>query len=136
MPICNGIRRYRNLMMKQCRLQQQVKAEGREHLRVTSVTKGNHQRKRKKFRPEHNKQRFRKNFAALLEEEMLSRKTTNIKESPYMAARAPEPKIPARHFCAICGFYSKYTCIRCGTRYCSIKCRDVHNDTRCLKWTV
>ncbi|VDM95686.1 unnamed protein product [Thelazia callipaeda] len=86
-------------------------------------------RKRKKFKVEHRKQRFRKNFSALVEETLSTTgKMTGF--DAYEAARALPSRIPPRHFCAGCGFFAKYSCIRCGTRYCSISCRDLHNDTR------
>ncbi|KAK6113826.1 HIT zinc finger family protein [Brugia pahangi] len=93
-------------------------------------------KKRKKFKVEYFKQRFRKNFSALVEEETLSKSMEISGFDAYNAARAPPSCIPPRQFCAACGFFSKYTCLRCGVRYCSISCRDLHNDTRCLKWTV
>lgn len=67
----------------------------------------------------------------------------------YSSAAAPAPdrvtdassgkvliKIPARHFCSVCGFKAPYTCITCGNRYCSVPCLGTHRDTRCLKWTA
>ncbi|VDO07684.1 unnamed protein product [Brugia timori] len=98
-------------------------------------------KKRKKFKVEYFKQRFRKNFSALVEEETvlvlafniffkLSKSMEISGFDAYNAARAPPSCIPPRQFCAACGFFSKYTCLRCGVRYCSISCRDLHNDTR------
>ncbi|VDM49758.1 unnamed protein product [Toxocara canis] len=54
----------------------------------------------------------------------------------YSAARAPPSRYPPRRFCAVCGFFSNYTCIRCGARYCSVKCRDLHNDTRLTQFFI
>ncbi|XP_077987981.1 zinc finger HIT domain-containing protein 1-like [Glandiceps talaboti] len=89
-------------------------------------------KKKKKTRGDHFKQRFRKNFNALLEEEHL-----NMPEPPnYITACVPPSKFPERKFCAVCGFPSNYTCISCGSRYCCVKCLATHQDTRCLKWTV
>ncbi|XP_036381501.1 zinc finger HIT domain-containing protein 1 isoform X1 [Megalops cyprinoides] len=89
-------------------------------------------KKRKKTRGDHFKQRFRKNFQALLEEENLS-----MSEGPnYLTACAPPSKFPQRHFCAVCGFPSSYTCVSCGARYCCVRCLGTHHETRCLKWTV
>ena len=82
---------------------------------------------------EHLKQRFRKNFPQLLEEDQ----TVHRPEPPnYISARAPASNYPARHFCAVCGFFSNYTCVTCGTRFCSVKCQSVHKETRCLKFTA
>lgn len=36
--------------------------------------------------------------------------------------------------CSICGNNAKYRCVRCETRYCSIKCGDLHNETRCSSY--
>ncbi|XP_070537937.1 zinc finger HIT domain-containing protein 1-like [Ptychodera flava] len=89
-------------------------------------------KKKKKTRGDHFKQRFRKNFNALLEEEQL-----NMPEPPnYVTANVPASKFPERKFCAVCGFPSNYTCVSCGARYCCVKCLATHQDTRCLKWTV
>ena len=90
--------------------------------------------KAKKIRKksDHFKHKVKKNFAALLEEEQLS-----MKDGPnYLSACVPPSNNPARHFCAVCGFPSPYTCVTCGSRYCSVKCLGTHQDTRCLKWTA
>lgn len=89
-------------------------------------------KRRKRLKTEPFKLRCRKNFAALLEEE-----AQNFAEDRnYLTAQVPPPRYPARHFCAVCGFKSDYTCVQCGARYCSVKCYGVHKDTRCLKWTA
>ncbi|XP_045080553.1 olfactory receptor 1D4-like [Coregonus clupeaformis] len=42
----------------------------------------------------------------------------------------PEPsKLPQRHFCAVCGFPSPYTCISCGARYFCVHCLGTHHET-------
>uniref|UniRef100_L7M6M0 HIT-type domain-containing protein n=1 Tax=Rhipicephalus pulchellus TaxID=72859 RepID=L7M6M0_RHIPC len=78
------------------------------------------------------KARFKRNFNALLEEHQ----TSNPEPPNYSHANVPPSKLPPRHFCAVCGFQSNYTCVSCGSRYCSVKCLGVHRDTRCLKWTA
>ncbi|XP_066266156.1 zinc finger HIT domain-containing protein 1-like [Branchiostoma lanceolatum] len=89
-------------------------------------------KKKKKTRGDHFKQRFRKNFQTLLEEEQLS-----IRGGPnYLTAQVPPSEYPERKFCAVCGFPSNYTCVTCGARYCCVRCLGTHQDTRCLKWTV
>ncbi|KAL4659943.1 zinc finger HIT domain-containing protein 1 [Arapaima gigas] len=89
-------------------------------------------KKRKKTRGDHFKLRFRKNFQALLEEENLS-----VSEGPnYLTACAGPSELPQRHFCAVCGFPSNYTCVSCGARYCGVRCLGTHQETRCLKWTL
>ncbi|KAG8238240.1 hypothetical protein J437_LFUL018185 [Ladona fulva] len=74
---------------------------------------------------------FKKSFAQLIEEEK-----TYIQEHNYISAQAPPSQFPERHFCSVCGFPSNYTCIPCGSRYCSVRCLGTHLDTRCLKWTA
>lgn len=78
------------------------------------------------------KVRFKKQFNALLEEHQAS-----TPDPPnYGSANVPPSRLPARHFCAVCGFPSDYTCVCCGSRYCCVKCLGTHQDTRCLKWTT
>uniref|UniRef100_K7GGG3 Zinc finger HIT-type containing 1 n=3 Tax=Cryptodira TaxID=8464 RepID=K7GGG3_PELSI len=89
-------------------------------------------KKKKKTRGDHFKLRFRKNFQALLEEQNLS-----TSEGPnYLTACAAPSSLPQRHFCAVCGLPSHYTCVSCGARYCCVRCLGTHQETRCLKWTV
>ncbi|XP_072255368.1 zinc finger HIT domain-containing protein 1 isoform X1 [Pyxicephalus adspersus] len=91
-------------------------------------------KKKKKTRGDHFKQRFRKNFQALLEEQVGNLSTN---EGPnYLTACAPASNFPQRHFCSVCGFPSNYCCVSCGARYCWVKCLGTHQETRCLKWTV
>jgi len=52
----------------------------------------------------------------------------------YLSIVAGPSRYPARHFCSVCSFFSKYTCIRCGMYYCSLKCSDIHRETRCVKF--
>ncbi|XP_072034092.1 zinc finger HIT domain-containing protein 1-like [Amphiura filiformis] len=107
---------------------------GNKKLPQFDVTEANtgQQKKKRKTRGDHFKQRFRKTFHLLVEEEQLS-----VIEPPnYLTACVPPSKFPERRFCAICGFPSNYTCVSCGARYCCVKCLGTHQDTRCLKWTV
>lgn len=91
-------------------------------------------RKMKRKNGDYVKAKYRKNFLQLLEEDRITFDETN--EPCYSSAQAPESKQPERHFCAVCGFPSNYTCTVCGTRYCCIRCLGIHQDTRCLKWTA
>lgn len=91
-------------------------------------------RKAKRKTGEYMKAKYRKNFGQLLEEDRQFYQETNA--PCYFSAQAPSSKLPERHFCAVCGFPSNYTCTSCGTRYCCIRCLGVHQDTRCLKWTA
>jgi len=89
--------------------------------------------KRRKFRPPDYYKKYRKNISQMIEEDIQRREDGNCR---YIAAQAPPSKLPARHFCNVCGFPSTYTCVQCGVKYCSIKCYSTHQDTRCLKWTA
>lgn len=89
-------------------------------------------RKRKTKGPDYFKAKYRKTFLQLLEED----KALHPDAPNYMSAQASPSKLPCRHFCAVCGLFSNYTCTACGARYCCIKCLRTHQDTRCLKWTA
>ncbi|KAL4568401.1 hypothetical protein LXL04_024012 [Taraxacum kok-saghyz] len=52
------------------------------------------------------------------------------------AAVGPPSSTSRRDFCTVCGFSAKYTCVRCGMRFCAARCQNVHNDTRCLKFVA
>lgn len=71
------------------------------------------------------------NLAQLIDED-------SKKNAPnYHSAVAPSPEkfnLPRRHFCSVCGFEGKYTCVTCGSRFCSINCQGTHKETRCMKW--
>ena len=81
----------------------------------------------------------------------------------YLRAEQGPPRFEApRRYCSVCGFTStcvgsvlglsvaldtetdkhvcfaprRYTCPRCGMRYCGVRCAAVHTETRCLKFTV
>jgi len=90
-------------------------------------------KKKKRQRSEdYYKQKFRRNLGQLVEEDLLTRP-----DGPnYMTAEAPESRYPKRNFCAVCGNFSEYTCVQCGTRFCRAKCLQMHNETRCMKWTA
>ncbi|CBQ72758.1 conserved hypothetical protein [Sporisorium reilianum SRZ2] len=49
----------------------------------------------------------------------------------WRSARSTPSSKPGRKYCSICGYHGDLACIRCGHRYCSRKCRDVHDETRC-----
>jgi zinc finger HIT domain-containing protein 1 len=74
--------------------------------------------------------KYRKTFQQLLEED----RQLNPDGPNYATAQAPPTNFPERHFCAVCGFPSNYTCTACGTRFCCLKCQATHQDTRCLKF--
>ncbi len=74
-----------------------------------------------------------KGFKDWLEESELDRLPEG--EPSYLTAAAGPPKTrSARKLCSVCGVFSNYTCTRCGTKFCSIRCHTVHSETRCLKF--
>lgn len=113
-------------------------------------SRSNRNAKTKRKNAEYIKARYRKSFVQLLEDEdrVSSGRhygVVNLASSDdaaadqrvtYVSASAPASMLPERHFCAVCGFPSVYTCTSCGTRYCCIRCLATHRDTRCLKWTA
>lgn len=90
--------------------------------------------KRKARTTEYYKQRFRKTIDQLLDEDA-GADEEGEETVGYLAAQVPESRRPSRFLCAVCGFPSSYTCVTCGTKYCSLRCLETHQDTRCLKWT-
>lgn len=42
----------------------------------------------------------------------------------WSSARSGPSAVPGRKYCSICGYHGDLTCIRCGHRYCSRRCRD------------
>ncbi|KAK5965207.1 HIT zinc finger [Trichostrongylus colubriformis] len=86
-------------------------------------------KRRRKFRA----RRFRNFISALDEANQKYRKNKRLYRA-FFKATAPAPKVDGRKFCAPCGDFGIYSCIRCGTPYCSIPCRDIHMDTRCERW--
>lgn len=62
--------------------------------------------------------------------------TNHLDDNPaayqkYLSAAAAPSPYPSRKRCAICGYNSQGSCIRCGTEYCSLQCDRVHLETRC-----
>lgn len=96
-----------------------------------------------KRRKTNNKKKVRKfdapaantTFAILLEESGLY--DDNAEEPNYLtAAVGPSSCSVARKFCSVCGNFSKYTCVRCGSLYCCKRCFTTHSETRCLKFAL
>lgn len=53
----------------------------------------------------------------------------------HKALAQPSRYPPLRRFCAICGAESKYMCVTCGTRVCSLHCKEVHAELRCRQFS-
>lgn len=53
----------------------------------------------------------------------------------YTAARAgPSEVQPQRHFCEVCGYWGRTRCMKCGARVCGIECRDMHEQSQCVRF--
>ena len=76
-----------------------------------------------------------RSFAGALDVAMLDRVPASI-PTYLTAAAAPGRTSAPRKFCSVCGFVSKYSCARCGMKFCGKKCNAVLAETRCLKFTV
>ncbi|KAL5580628.1 hypothetical protein UlMin_013070 [Ulmus minor] len=74
-------------------------------------------------------------FLELLNEANLESLPPHV-PSYLRAAVGPPSSTSRRHFCTVCGFAASYTCVRCGIRFCSSRCQNIHNDTRCLKFVA
>ncbi|KAL6200424.1 hypothetical protein ACLB2K_030205 [Fragaria x ananassa] len=74
-------------------------------------------------------------FLELLQEENLESLPPHV-PSYLKAAVGPPSSTSRRHFCTVCGSAANYTCVRCGMRFCSCRCQNIHNDTRCQKFVA
>ncbi|KAG4989235.1 hypothetical protein JHK85_032218 [Glycine max] len=74
-------------------------------------------------------------FLELLHEANLESLPPHV-PSYWKAAVGPPSSSSRCHFCTVCAFSANYTCVRCGMRFCSYRCQNVHNDTRCLKFVA
>jgi len=55
----------------------------------------------------------------------------------YFSINALPPRIVIkRPFCSVCGYLGDYSCTRCGARFCSLRCNESHQETRCLKVSI
>jgi zinc finger HIT domain-containing protein 1 len=101
-------------------------------------TTPNSSNKRRKVQFKHDvfKTRFRKNLQTLLDEELGVNGVKSTIKKNYFTIVAQPSRYPSIKLCSVCGFSSIYTCQMCGNLYCSLKCLDIHKDTRCMKFTV
>ncbi|PWA44434.1 HIT-type Zinc finger family protein [Artemisia annua] len=76
-----------------------------------------------------------RSFLELLQDANLESLPPHV-PSYLRAAVGPPSSTSCRHFCTVCGFSAKYTCVRCGMRFCAVRCQNIHNDTRCLKFVA
>lgn len=55
----------------------------------------------------------------------------------YNQARSAPPPAsapPPRRFCEVCGYFGRAKCMKCGAMTCSVVCKDLHDEQRCLKF--
>ena len=102
----------------------------------TTVSNTSNKRRKIQFKYDVFKTRFRKNLQTLLDEELGLNGEKSNGEKHYFTIVSKPSKYPPLKLCSVCGFLSQYTCHICGSLYCSLKCLDIHKDTRCLKFTV
>ncbi|XP_057472383.1 SWR1 complex subunit 6-like isoform X1 [Actinidia eriantha] len=92
-------------------------------------------RKTRQAKALENAKKAPRTFFELLHEANLESLPPHV-PSYLRAAVGPPSSTSRRHFCTVCGFTAKYSCVRCGMRYCAIRCQNIHNDTRCLKFVA
>ena len=52
----------------------------------------------------------------------------------YRNATAKAFPYPKRVYCTVCGHWGKYNCAKCGSKFCSLACREMHIETRCVRF--
>ncbi|KAF8093851.1 hypothetical protein N665_0377s0060 [Sinapis alba] len=76
-----------------------------------------------------------KSFTELLQEANLESLPSHVPS--YLKAAVGRPSSSSRrHFCTVCGYIAGYSCCLCGMRFCSIRCQNIHKDTRCQKFVA
>ncbi|XAR60785.1 hypothetical protein NMG60_11034288 [Bertholletia excelsa] len=92
-------------------------------------------RKTRQAKALENAKKAPRTFLELLQEANLESLPPHV-PSYLKAAVGPPSSTSRRHFCTVCGFTANYTCVRCGMQFCGIRCQNIHNDTRCLKFVA
>ncbi|GLT80711.1 hypothetical protein SLE2022_198380 [Rubroshorea leprosula] len=92
-------------------------------------------RKTRQAKALENARKAPRTFLELLHEANLEALPPHV-PSYLRAAVGPPSSTSRRHFCSVCGFTANYTCVTCGMRFCSCRCQNIHNDTRCLKFVA
>lgn len=102
----------------------------------TSSSSSTNKRRKVQLKYDVFKTRFRKNLQTLLDDELGTNGEKSTEKRNYYTIVTKPSKYPPLKLCSVCGLTSTYTCQICGNLYCSLKCLDIHKDTRCLKFTV
>ncbi|CAM8961333.1 hypothetical protein QQ045_005209 [Rhodiola kirilowii] len=92
-------------------------------------------RKTRQAKALENARKAPRTFLELLHEANLESLPPHV-PSYLRAAVGPPSSTSRRHFCTVCGFTASYTCVRCGMRFCSCRCQNIHKDTRCQKFVA
>lgn len=92
-------------------------------------------RKTRQAKALENARKAPRSFLELLHEANLDSLPPHV-PSYLRAAVGPPSSTSRRRFCTVCGFTANYTCVICGMRFCSIRCQNIHKDTRCLKFVA
>ncbi|XP_075633202.1 SWR1 complex subunit 6 [Castanea sativa] len=92
-------------------------------------------RKTRQAKALENARKAPRTFLELLNEANLESLPPHV-PSYLKAAVGPPSSTSRRHFCTVCGYAASYTCVKCGMRFCSGRCQNIHNDTRCLKFVA
>ncbi|KAL9266111.1 SWR1 complex subunit 6-like protein [Drosera capensis] len=95
----------------------------------------NMKRKTRQGKARQNAKKGSKTFLDLLHEANLESLLPHV-PSYLKAAVGPPTATSRRNFCTVCGFTANYACVRCGVRFCCVRCQNIHNDTRCLKFVA
>ncbi|XP_010245875.1 PREDICTED: SWR1 complex subunit 6 [Nelumbo nucifera] len=95
----------------------------------------NTKRKTRQAKALENAKKAPRTFLELLQEANLESLPSHV-PSYLKAAVGPPSCTSRRNFCTVCGYTANYTCVRCGVRFCSCRCQNIHNDTRCLKFVT
>ncbi|GAA6051599.1 hypothetical protein JCM3770_003490 [Rhodotorula araucariae] len=88
-------------------------------------------RKKKKSMAVRSLLMYRKNLATLLSESDLAARPESSADATYLTAAAPPSARPPLQLCSVCGYRPRYTCLRCGLKYCDVGCRTTHDESRC-----
>jgi zinc finger HIT domain-containing protein 1 len=81
-------------------------------------------------------EKWNKSLQQALDEDLASGVLKEGDKGSYFAISARPSFMPPRRLCSVCGFEAPYTCTRCAVRFCSVRCGTVHEETRCLKFTL
>ncbi|GAA5883433.1 hypothetical protein JCM16303_003794 [Sporobolomyces ruberrimus] len=79
---------------------------------------------------------YRKNLGQLLAESGLPDPTPSSSSSTtsspsYLTISSEPSKNPPVQLCSVCGYKGKYSCKKCGNRYCDLGCMVTHDESRC-----